>query len=532
MVTFADLKSARPGGITDTAAAYRRLARHLDNRLEGIRGTGRRLGDAWTGEDEAGGTAAVEAVRGQYLRVQGASQGLDRISGHLTDLATAVSAAQEQLTAAVDSVSGFGLISEDGRSIRLDVAALKAKGVTGDQLPQYTEKLRTAAVSIKDALRKATEADETARTSIAALVPEPDDAPTTTPDIQLPEADWSVQQVNDWWSRLTPAQRESLLLSNPELIGPLDGVPAEYRDLANRTLLSDHLADAEAALAADPDNEELQDRVDALTGIADRLDRPSGTAGYDDRAYLLLIDPTDDGKAVVSVGNPDLADNTFTFVPGTGADLGTAEGDIGRVDRMVADANLRDPDASTAGIMWLGYDAPDKIVNAAFPSYAEDAAGDLQRFQSGLDVTHHGDGLNTMVGHSYGTTVIGHTATADGGVVTDQIVLVASPGTGTGHASDLGIGAENVYATTAPNDIIHLVPDWGIAHDVAPVMEEYGAQVFDSPRYDGSRVEAHSGYWDDGNPTRDNIAAIVTGHGDEVPRGDYHRRWYQWRPWD
>ena len=77
-----------------------------------------------------------------------------------------------------------------------------------------------------------------------------------------------------------------------------------------------------------------------------------------------MIDSSGDGQAVVAVGNPDVADNVVTFVPGTGAELSTASGDVARVDRMVADANLLDP-GSTAGIMWLGYDAPDNVALAA-----------------------------------------------------------------------------------------------------------------------------------------------------------------------
>ncbi|MFD8492808.1 alpha/beta hydrolase [Amycolatopsis sp. NPDC059657] len=48
---------------------------------------------------------------------------------------------------------------------------------------------------------------------------------------------------------------------------------------------------------------------------------------------------------------------------------------------------------------------------------------------------------NTTVGHSYGTTVIGHAA-RDEHLAVDDIVFVASPGVGVNHASELGLPAE------------------------------------------------------------------------------------------
>ncbi|GAA4910187.1 alpha/beta hydrolase family protein [Stackebrandtia albiflava] len=533
MVSFTDLKSAVPERIRDAATAFSGLSGNLDQQLDPLRTAGTGIRDAWTGPDEVGGTAAVSVLRDQHRRASIAQADLASISGELSTLADTVELAKSDLLQALEDAKGFALVAEDGSSIRLDMARLRADGVDPSDVKHYMTSLRGIADRIADAVRKATEADQTAKARIALLVPTLTGQPPDAADVPEPESDWTPQEVHDWWLGLTAAQRQSLLMHRPELIGPLDGVPTVYRDVANRSLLLDQIADVQSQLAADPDDKRLQGILEGLQEIQDRLDRDSGGAGYDDRAYLLLIDSSGDGQAVVAVGNPDEADNVVTMVPGTGTDLSNVTGNISRVDRMVSDANLRDPD-STAGILWFGYDAPDTIAHAALPGYAEDAETALRRFTEGMEAVQGGpdEVRNTMLGHSYGSTVVGHAAEGGDGVRTDQIILVASPGVGTPHASDLQIGAENVYATTAPNDLIHVVPDASWAHDTAPVMESFGAQVFESPPHEDGRIAAHSGYWDDGNPARDAFAMIVTGDGDDVPRVDYHERWYQKWPWE
>ncbi|GGL12906.1 hypothetical protein GCM10012284_54450 [Mangrovihabitans endophyticus] len=96
---------------------------------------------------------------------------------------------------------------------------------------------------------------------------------------------------------------------------------------------------------------------------------------------------------------------------------------------MAGDATLYAPDASTSAVFWLGYDAPDSIPQAGSSTYAEDAADDLDRFQTGLRATHDGDtpSRNTVLGHSYGSTVIGHAA-QNPAINADALVFVASPG--------------------------------------------------------------------------------------------------------
>src|SRR5256885_2058344 len=143
----------------------------------------------------------------------------------------------------------------------------------------------------------------------------------------------------------------------------------------------------------------------ALTGKS-----PTRCADCRQQAFLPGIDTAGNGRAIVAMGNPDTAANVATYVPGTGARLEMAGADMDRSDRMLASAT-KAGSPSTSVITWIGYDAPQSIPSAASESYAEGAKKDLDRFQDGLRATHEGPpSHNTVLGHSYGSTVIGHTA--------------------------------------------------------------------------------------------------------------------------
>ncbi|GAA4897565.1 alpha/beta hydrolase family protein [Stackebrandtia albiflava] len=542
-MNYAELLHLDTGNLSRTAEAVGLVGGRLGDQASELWGTANIPTTSWDGDDAE---AATGRIRDRVPPLEDTSQAMLYAQVALLDLVEKLIAAKAHLERARSAIAGTPL------TITPEGVVQVPPGLSQADDERYRRLADDVATMIREALTAANTADAEA---IAALqgVGAPGAAPPMSAPATMPGEGWSPQQFKDWWDGLSEPERQYMLENHPDVIGNADGIPSMYRDLANRELLGDAidrtrseidaLKDERADLPGGPGSEgdrrrldgeiaALEGRLGGLETIQDRLNAP-GTAEYDDRAYLLQIDPSGDGKAVVAVGNPDTADNVFTSVPGTGASVPTIGGDLGRVDRMVFDANQRDPEASTAGILWLGYDAPDAINNAASTSYADGAAPALREFQQGLEVVQGGPDAanNTLFGHSYGTTVIGHTATS-GGVAADQMIFVGSPGVGADHASDMGIGAENVYATTAPNDIIHVVPDASWAHNTAPVKEEFGAQVFDTPRYDGSRIAAHSGYWDDGNPARTHFASIITGNGTEVPRGEYHERWYEWRPWN
>lgn len=347
--------------------------------------------------------------------------------------------------------------------------------------------------------------------------------------------------VKSWWESLGSGERLGLLASSPERLGGLDGVPVDVRDRANRTDLAAILSAADAwgtkaelvppaQLAA-----EVGERIAAVIGkrasryglgaLRDWIDRPSPVAGL---AYHLIdFDIRGEGKAVVSLGNPDHSDNVAVFVPGAFSAVDEALDDYARLDAMAGDATSRDGDRTTAVVRWLGYDAPDSIVpDAAGPRFAEAAAVLLDRFIAALRVTRDGPRTRiTMVGHSYGGTVIGVTD-RERRLSVEALVFVGAPGVGVAQADRLSIGAARVWATAAPGDLIALTPPGLLGPP--PTRPGFGAQVFscaDTGRQPWwlaavgagrDAIKAHNGYWNPGNVARDNIAAIVIGDTDAV----------------
>jgi hypothetical protein len=326
------------------------------------------------------------------------------------------------------------------------------------------------------------------------------------------------------WQQLTPLEQQILIDVYPSRVGRLDGLPTAARDQANRILLAqtrdnveDRLADLYAA-GGPPD--QIADLEGRLAGIARIETRLAGSPGRPP-AYLLGFNAEGPhpGGAIIAIGNPDYAHNVATYLPGTGAWLGNVGGDIERADRMAVDAALIDGTDSTSVIMWLGYDSPPDVQSAMGGEWADEGAASLRSFQDGLATSNvRGDANYTLVGHSYGSTVIGHAA-ADG-INADNLVFVGSPGVGVDDVSQLRVDPNRVFAITAHNDLIGGTPD-GL-HGPDPTSPGFGARVVTSDRgtgwspHDPLGNPAHSDYWDDGNVARDNMAAIVTGQDDLI----------------
>jgi Alpha/beta hydrolase len=294
--------------------------------------------------------------------------------------------------------------------------------------------------------------------------------------------------VHDWWQSLGEDGRAKVIAEHPERIGPLDGVPVDARDQANRALLDREAAHQRqlikeyerqpAVLAAELS--EAKAKVVALEAIRTRLDG-------EPRAYLLGISGADDGRAIVAVGNPDTARQVLTYVPGMASDLSTVPTQVDRMDAIVARAP-----ANTAAVLWLGYDAPDLGPQVLLESYARDASEPLSRFQDGLRATHLGEpSHNVLLAHSYGTTTYGITA-ATQGVSADSVYLIGSIGSEQQSAHGfLGTSSANVYVTTHGPDVAHILPSVDY-YGPDPSSPPFDAQHLPGD-YDGI-LDSHTSY--------------------------------------
>ncbi|WP_333766568.1 alpha/beta hydrolase [Streptomyces sp. IBSBF 2435] len=366
-----------------------------------------------------------------------------------------------------------------------------------------------------------------------------------------------------WWKSLSPQDQADCLAAYPGRIGALDGLPADVRDEANRTVLAEtrgnyqHQLDAippppkEWADIADPSgrgvhtpewtvwNAEYGDQYSKLDGVRGRLKGmdaiqarfdATGTDGLPE-AYLLGFDPDGkgDGKAIVANGNPDTADHTAIYVPGTGSKLDKIGGDLNRGVNLWQASHQLDPNAKISTITWLDYNAPDTIPQATQDSYAHDGAPALRGFIDGNAAAHEaatgGRAHTTLIGHSYGSTLIGDTAKytypddgwAGDPMPVDDVVVAGSPGMQAAHPGDLGLDPTHMWAEGAGgND--HIVRDGGRAMGLGgdgniPTDRAFGGNVMQSDAGD------HSAYWNmhNGKPSvsLQNQADVIVGrYGD------------------
>ncbi|NKS73950.1 hypothetical protein GS531_16995 [Rhodococcus hoagii] len=105
--------------------------------------------------------------------------------------------------------------------------------------------------------------------------------------------------------------------------------------------------------------------------------------------------------------------------------------------------------------------------DAAGIGYAGPGAPALDGFQDGLRVTHDGErSHNVVLGHSYGTTLVGTAASQGRTLDADALVFVASPGTSVNHVTDLSLTGisgdeigDHVFSTKSARDPVPLFAD-------------------------------------------------------------------------
>ncbi|MFE1200890.1 alpha/beta hydrolase [Streptomyces sp. NPDC058762] len=446
-----------------------------------------------------------------------------------------------------------------------------------DPNPHHAEALAIAD-RIAAALKEATEADSKWEPKIRALEAD-DDLTVSSHDwadaksdmdgvskaaedyldsIKHPPKDGDPKANALWWTELTPEERADYLALHPKTVGAMNGLPAETRDEANRIVFDETRGEYQMeldSLPAEPANKytlintingpvrvysdewiawngkygdrtaELEKVLRGTQAIQERFDR-TGEKGLPE-AYLLGFDPKGegDGRVILANGNPDMAEHTAVFVPGTGTDIAGTGGNIERSEAMWRESQHLVPGESVSSIYWFDYDAPNDIPQAMGGSRAESAGPRLGGFLEGTQVAQGGPNSShtTVIGHSYGSTVIGETARRDD-IPVDDIIALGSPGMQVGHAKDLGVGADHVWAEGADGSVDDAVVrhggrivglgDWW----ANPTDEDFGANVMQNDT--GSLLSGHSSYWDysegQASTSLQNQASVIAGRYGDV----------------
>jgi Alpha/beta hydrolase len=343
------------------------------------------------------------------------------------------------------------------------------------------------------------------------------------------------------WNRLTPDEKD-WLYSQEHDIGNRDGMPWDPpdhlgRDHYNRLhlpeleqqaqadvdwmqrgvdeMLTGHNVDDGALYALQSQLAAARNQLEGYKAVEAGLDRDDGVT-----RYLGLLDEF--GHGAVAINNPDTATRNAIFVPGTGEALARLQFSDSKSLAMYQAALNADPSLKPGDVAvttWMGYDRPMGLGQAEFPDSARAGAGNLDAFESGLRSSHVGlASIDTVIGYSYGSTLVGAAASGGHQLEADNVIAVGSPGVLVDRAADLHLDpGAHVYAMRARNDIIgpaRVATEWTLGGD--PTAPNFGAiRLAADPGPSGPMgtptVDAHSSYWDPGNSALDNIGAVIAG---------------------
>ena len=593
-VTLTDLLSTPSAPCTAAAAQWRGLADDLDRAADELNHGTQGLSQAWPSGPAAG--AATAKVDGLRAEVNAAYVPANRIAQALEHHASAMADLSGQAQKIIDAARARGFVVDVAGATVTAPASMWQPATAGQPTPSphptpspspgpdpgastWTRQSAQAAAtdiagSLGSLVARARGLDDTTVAAITQSRPDPATgfgALPTTPlsrDEVLRMRGQDPRAVNDWWRSLTPLQQEQAIRDHPDLVGWLDGVPATDRDQANRrrlaqdearlrqqaTDLRNHLDQlreraANGDRAAASELGRLQGELDRVAKTLDRLGTVQRSlAQLGPNGLLLGTDPAGDGKAIISVGNPDTARHTAVWVPGLGTDLGSTRGNVNRVLNLYQEADLMTPDVAgdVATVMWLGYDAPEATnASVAFSGRSRDGGTGFDTCGDGRRTTHDpGPSHLTAVGHSYGSTVVAEAALhGDGrhpGLAVDDIVTAGSPGMHTDHAADLGLDPQHVWAGSAPDDPVsnpvgnpysravqagaHALgpfnPLAGVVdtalwaydhgHNISPHQPDFGANQYVTD------TSGHSDYWNSGSQSIKNQARVVMGQYQQV----------------
>jgi hypothetical protein len=245
------LQAGRPAQISDLAEAFHAAGRCTTESSNAFDEARRRFEASWNrenGENPINDSAEVQRVT-KPLGAQ--SLQLPKIGVDLENIAAALAEAQRTGAVLISTLDGqlqeldneIGQAVEKEKDIHLSAADRSALDTLISHLEQQaiddTKSALGQLVSLRDGysdyLQRAT---ATLRTDgyDPAILQSLDAAP------QIPPPRTSAEDVNKWWTSLTPEERQRLIAEHPEEIGNLNGVPVLARSDANIAMMTQDLS--------------------------------------------------------------------------------------------------------------------------------------------------------------------------------------------------------------------------------------------------------------------------------------------------
>ena len=281
--------------------------------------------------------------------------------------------------------------------------------------------------------------------------------------------------------------------------------------------------------------DELQIRLKMLGAVEQSLlTGPSG-----EKRSLVALDVTEQGRAVIAVGNLTDADYITFFVPGMYVGVadqlvdwtGNAETSLIEQQQWLDQLGV---EGDVATVAWIGYHTP-TVVNIAGMDLAYQGRDALTGSLQGLDAirgaasgvvaqgtpgtavipTRPGPFVS-IVAHSYGSTAA-MLALQENDVSVDALIVVGSPGSPATSVADLKVTDGNVWVAAADSDP---VPRSGVFGS-QPLDAKFGAHRFSvkamTDPITGEKLDdinGHVYYFWPGTTSVRNTALIAIGHGE------------------
>jgi hypothetical protein len=320
---------------------------------------------------------------------------------------------------------------------------------------------------------------------------------------------------------MTPEQRDRLITDFPREVGNTDGVPWDMRAAANRLNIA-------AAILAEPGRSvESHNRTVFYRGLLGEADDPTGAPGRMQRT-ILAFDPA---RASLVELNGDLsrARSVAVLVPGVNTTIDGSAADTATARRFVSGSG-----GEVAVITYLGgpfpqvHDPAAVLLQAADPHFASDMAPRLVAFSEDVHRTVRPGVPVTVIGHSYGGSIVGTAETL--GLTSDRTLFLAAAGAGVGvdDAGDWHNRNPAVlrFSMTAPGDFIEWVqgipggPHGADPDDMPGVIRLAAGDYDDGPPVAG--WGAHSGMLNRPSDSWRTILAVITGDSRTLRRAVAH----------
>ncbi|KGI68640.1 alpha/beta hydrolase family protein [Mycolicibacterium rufum] len=527
--TVTQARAWRPETLRELAQACDALARRVSGAADAVLALSAGTHDHWDG-------AAAEAARGRAGGIAAdaaaAARRLIAASVAADDGADQVSVARADVLDALARVDRDGLaVADDGAVIRAGtpdpVLVLLAGGDAGAAGQMLDVAAAQAHSRIIAALDRLGAADGDAASDLAAaLTGDTPRSPAATvpagaaPGLSPDVAGWpttSQDGIAAQIAAMTPDQRDRLVEQYPRQVGNTDGVPWPMRVAANRINI------AAALLAESGRDTGSRRRIALYRDLLGEIDDPA-RSGARIRRQILAFDPA---RASLVELNGDLATarSVAVLVPGVNTTIEGSAATTATARRFVSGSR-----GDAAVITYLGgpfpqvHDPAAALLEAADPRDALAMAPRLVAFSEDVDRTVAPGVPVTVIGHSYGGSIVG---TAEAlGLTSDRTLLVAAAGSGVGvdDPSDWHNRNPDVlrFSMTAPGDFIEAVQGipggpHGADPDEMPGVIRLAAGDYD----DGQPVagwEAHSGMLNRPSDSWRTVLAVITGDSETLHR--------------